>query len=432
MPPGFEARQAAVRAIAGVLEQRRPFEDVDDSRDGLEPRDRAFARLIAATVLRRHGELAAVLKTFLTRPLPDRTGRLWPILLSGTAQLLALETPAHAAISLAVDQCRADQNARHFAGLANAVLRRVATEGPALLASADAVTLNIPSWMLDRWTRHYGEATARSIGAASLAEAPLDLGVKGDAVSWTERLSGSLLPTGSIRLSGGGRIADLPGYAEGEWWVQDAAAALPVLLLGDVKGRTVADLCAAPGGKTAQLAAAGATVVSVEQAPERAARLEDNLARLKLHAEVAVADVGTWSPGRTFDAVLLDAPCTSTGTIRRHPDILHLKRASDLAPLVEVQSRLLANAATLVATGGLLVYCSCSLEPEEGEQGIAAFLAAQPGFERVPLAAGERGIAAEWISPLGDLRTLPFHQPLPDPAAAGLDGFFACRLRRLR
>jgi 16S rRNA (cytosine967-C5)-methyltransferase len=431
------ARQLAVELIAAVIDRRRPLEEALTGAAAaaflprLDVRDRAFARLIAATTLRRRGEIDAVLKRFIERPLPARTGQLRPILLSAATQLLFLKTPPHAAISLAVDQCNADAHARHFAKLANAVLRRVAAEGPDLLAGLDAVTLNVPDWMLRRWRSCYGETVAQEIAAASLAEAPLDLSVKSDAGMWAERLGATLLPTGSIRLPPGtGRVEDLPGYAEGAWWVQDMAASLPARLLGEVAGREVADLCAAPGGKTAELSAAGARVTAVDQSAERLQRLKENLARLSLSAEVVAADAAHWDPGRMFDAVLLDAPCTATGTIRRHPDILHLKRAGDIAGLAELQSRLLDNAARLVRPGGLLVYCTCSLEPEEGEEQIDRFLSRAADFSRRPVAPGEAGIEPPWITRNGDLRTLPMHSPMAGSPSWGMDGFFAARLER--
>ncbi len=248
---------------------------------------------------------------------------------------------------------------------------------------------------------------------------------------WAEKLGGVLLPTGSIRVKSQGRVDQLPGFAEGAWWVQDAAAALPARLLGDVTGAHVADLCAAPGGKMAQLAAMGARVTAVDLRPERLHRLKENLDRLGLSAECIAADVTSWSPGRTFDAVLLDAPCTATGTLRRHPDILHVKRPSDLTAIVKRQRHLLAAAARLVKPGGRLVYCTCSLEPEEGEQQIESFLAAHPEFRRVPMTPEELGIEPRSVTTAGELRTLPFHMPRSTPPAGGLDGFFAARLERL-
>lgn len=397
-------------------------------RSTLEPRDRALARLIATTVLRRLGQLEAVLNSYLEKPLPKKQGALWPILLSGAAQLLFLDTPPHAAVGLAVEQARRDRHAGRYDKLVNALLRRAGREGRAALEEQDAVALNIPQWMLQRWVAAYGEATARQIASASLTEAPLDVSVKSDAEMWGERLGGSLLPTGSIRLSAGGRVDALPGFAEGAWWVQDAAAAIPARLLGEVAGKSVADLCAAPGGKTAQLAAAGATVTAVDLSDARLQRLTANLERLHLGAELVAADVASWSPGRTFDAVLLDAPCTATGTIRRHPDILRLKRPEDVAALAEIQARLLDNAAQLVAPGGTLIYCTCSLEPDEGPSQVERFLTRHPRFERRPIAAGESGIAAEWISASGDLRTLPFQLAGAQPELSGLDGFYAARL----
>ncbi len=278
--------------------------------------------------------------------------------------------------------------------------------------------------------RSTGQQTARRIADASLREAPLDLSVKSDAEGWAKRLGGSVLPTGTVRVEAGGRIEDLAGFDEGAWWVQDAAAALPARLLGDVAGLEVADVCAAPGGKTLQLAAAGARVTAVDVSPERLERVAANLERLKLDAGLVAADVAAWQPGRTFDAVLLDAPCTATGTIRRHPDILHLKRASDIAALETVQKSLLESAARLVKPGGLLVYCTCSLEPEEGSLQVERFLAAHPDFERVPIRAEEIGGAPEWLTAAGDLRTFPFHLDLGKEEMSGLDGFYATRLRR--
>ena len=435
-PPGYQPRAASVRIIAAVLQQRRALDDAVElafaaaGAGGMEARDRGFARAIAMTVLRRQGELEAVVNTFLGKPLPERTGLLWPILLGASAQLLCLETPPHAAISLAVDQARADTQARRFDRLVNAVLRKVATEGPERLKSLDGARLNIPAWLWARWEAAYGADTARAIASASLTEPALDLSVKSDPAGWAARLGGVALATGSVRVKAHGRIEELDGYAGGEWWVQDAAAALPGRLLGDVAGRAVADLCAAPGGKTAELAAAGAKVTAVELSGVRLVRLRENLARLKLSADVVEADAATWAPGRTFDAVLLDAPCTATGTIRRHPDILRLKRDRDIAQLAALQTKLLANAARLVSPGGVLVYCSCSLEPEEGANQITAFLGANPGFTREAVQASEIGGLDEAITPDGDLRTLPFHLANDDPALSGLDGFFAARLRR--
>jgi 16S rRNA (cytosine967-C5)-methyltransferase len=435
-PQGLAAREAATACLQSILERGRPLDDAFEAavaRWGpLDARDRAFARLLVMSVLRHKGELDAVVSSFLEKPLPADSGSLWPILLSAAAQLIFLDTPPHAAISLAVDQCRVDPKARRFDKLTNAVLRRVAETGKDVRARLDPIVANIPPWLLRRWTETYGEERAREIAAASLTEAALDLSVKSDAETWANRFGGLVLPTGTVRVSrqGAGRIDQMPGFATGDWWVQDAAAALPVRLLGEVAGRDVLDLCAAPGGKTAELAAAGAKVTAVDQSPARLSRLKENLARLRLEADVIEADVLAWSPDRTFEAVLLDAPCSATGTIRRHPDILHLRRKDDTSARVALQGRLLACAAHLVAPGGRLVYCTCSLEVEEGEAQVARFLTANPDFSSEPIAPGEAGIDAAWITPQGDLRTLPCHLPRPEAELSGMDGFYAARLKR--
>lgn len=428
---GLKTRDVAVSALYTVLVEHRPFDDAfaraAAARD-LPGRDRAFARLIATTALRHRGSLQAVLNTYIAKPLPERMGRLDEILLAAAAQLLLLQTPPHAAISLAVDQCRADSAAKRFANLTNAVLRRVSESGHGRLASLDNVALTFPDWLLARWTEAYGAAMARQIARASLVEPALDLTVKSDPEQWAEKIGAVVLPTGSLRCAQAGRIEELPGYLDGTWWVQDAAAALPVKLMGDVTGLSVLDLCAAPGGKTAQLATAGARVTAVDKSAGRLNRLGENLSRLGLTATTAVSDALTFVADEPFDAILLDAPCTATGTIRRHPDILYLKRPEDIAALAALQKNLLDHAATLLKPGGILVYCTCSLEPEEGEKQIAAFLSNHPEFARRPITLDAETIPMTWRTADGDLRTLPMHfADLPE-GLQGLDGFFAASL----
>ena len=435
-PAGFEARQAAAETLWRVMKRGTFFEEAfaeaftKPERAKVEPRDRAFARLLVTTVLRRHGELSHVISSHLQKPLPEPQGWVWPILLAGAAQLLFLDTPPHAAIGLAVEQCKADPNARRFDKLVNAVLRRVSDGGIAALTGLDAVALNVPPWLLAGWEKTYGPEAARRIAAASLEEPPLDVTVKGDPVEWAAKLQGVPLPTGTVRILQAGRITDLPGFDEGAWWVQDAAAALPARLLNAQPGQRVADLCAAPGGKTAELAAAGAHVTAVDISAARLRRVKDNLDRLHLEAECVTADILTWQPAAPFNGVLLDAPCSATGTIRRHPDILHVRQNRGFEKLVDLQSKLLERAAALVRPGGLLMYCTCSLEPEEGEHQVSRFLAAHPEFARVPITAPEIGGLADAITPDGDLRTLPSHRFPGDEAGSGFDGFYAARLRR--
>ena len=425
--PPESARSAALDLLEAVLGRLRPLDDAFADHPGLRrlaARDRAFARLLAATTIRRLGEIDALVADRLARPLPAKAPAVRNILRLGACQLAFLGTPPHAAVDsmVALAAARAPPP---FKGLVNAVLRRLASEGPGLAGARDAARLNTPDWLWNSWRAAYGEATAHAIAAVHLDEPPLDITVKADADLWAARLAATVLPTGTLRRPIGGAVSELAGYAEGAWWVQDAAAALPARLLGEVAGQTVLDLCAAPGGKTAQLANAGARVTAVDRAP-RLARLEENLARLGLEAATVAADVAGWRPSAPAPFVLLDAPCTATGAIRRHPDVARLKTAADVARLAALQDRLLAAAADMLAPGGTLVYCACSLEPEEGPDRVEALLARDPRLTRIAVEAHEVGGLAELVSTAGDLRTLPCHlAPL-----GGLDGFFAARLRR--
>ena len=430
--PGLATRRLAALALVEVLHRHRPLEGALDQStlpglDALAERDRALVRMIVATVLRRLGSIRALLDGFLARGLPDNLPRIEAALLVGAGQILFLGVPDHAAVDLSVRLVEAEQGGR-YAGLVNAVLRRFVREGRAALEALDP-SIDTPPWLFERWTRTYGADTAHAIAAAHRVEPPLDLSVKGDAPVWAERLGGKLLATGTVRLLGHGPVPALPGYTEGAWWVQDAAASLPARLLGDVKGLRVADLCAAPGGKTAQLAARGAHVTAVDRSPARLARLRENLARLRLDAEVVEADATKFRT-TPFDAVLLDAPCAATGTIRRHPDLPWNRRAEDLLALAALQSRLLDHAAGLVRPGGLLVYATCSLEREENESQIEALLARRNDFVRVPIRAEEIGGVNDFVGAAGDLRTLPCQLADPEPRLAGCDGFYAARLRK--
>jgi 16S rRNA (cytosine967-C5)-methyltransferase len=436
--PGLAARRIAADILDGVLHKHRTLDDQLEGTGAhpglktLADRDRALMRRLVATILRRLGTLGHVLSRLLDRGMPADAPRAQSALLIGAAQIIWMDVPDHAAVDLSVRLVQSDRRAAKYAGLVNAVLRRCAREGEGLIAEVKAQMLDLPPWLAQRWVGHYGETVAREMAAAIGHEPSLDLTVKAEAAQWASRLHGEVLPTGSVRTLLQGSVAMLPGFAEGQWWVQDAAAALPAKLLGDVAGQSVLDLCAAPGGKTAQLASAGAKVVAIDRSPARMARLRDNLARLSLPAEAVLADACDWQAGvhEGFDGILLDAPCTSTGTIRRHPDIAWLRHESDIAQLASLQKRLLQKAVSLLKPGGTLVYCSCSLEPEEGEAAIAALLAAEPTLRRRPIASSEVGGLAELINPDGDLRTLPCHLPHADPRFAGLDGFYAARLVR--
>ena len=436
MQVGLPARRAAVELLAAVLQRKQALDDVlgrsleRGAMFDLPARDRALARAIVAASLRRKGELDRVLFTFLERGLPEKSGTLYPILLAGAAQLIFLKTPPHAAIDLAVTLAQYDPKAKRYDKLVNAVLRRVANEGEAIASALDAARVNTPDWLWSRWVSYWGEARAHAIADVNLIEPPLDLTVKDDPALWAERLSGRVLPNGSVRLLPKGRIESLPGYDDGAWWVQDVAASLPATLLGDVGGQTVADLCAAPGGKTTQLVLGGASVIAVDSSKTRLKLLAENLRRLHLEAELVEADATSWQPGGLFDAVLLDAPCSSTGTIRRHPDIPYVKSAKDIEALAALQARLLDNAARLVKPGGKLVYSTCSLEPEEGEAQIAAFLTRNGSFSLDPISPDELYGQPQWIEPSGCLRTFPYELKLDSAEWSGMDGFFAARLIR--
>lgn len=436
--PGLAARRIAADVVDGVLHKHRTLDDQLDGTGAhpglkqLADRDRALMRRLVATTLRRLGTLGHVLSRLLDRGVPTDAPRAQSALLIGAAQILWMDVPDHAAVDLSVRLVQADRRAAKYAGLVNAVLRRCAREGAGLLDDVQGQPLDIAPWLLTRWIAHYGEATAKNIAAALGQEPSLDLTVKSDAAQWAARLHGEVLPTETVRTLLHGSVTVLPGFAEGQWWVQDAAAALPARLFGDVAGKTMADLCAAPGGKTAQLAHGGAHVTAVDRSPARMARLKDNMTRLQLTAETAVADAAEWQPAATggFDGILVDAPCTSTGTIRRHPDVGWLRSEADIAALSSVQRRLLTRAASLLKPGGMLVYCTCSLEPEEGEQVVESALADTTELRRVPITANEVAGLAELITEAGDLRTLPCHLPHQDPRLGGLDGFYAARLER--
>lgn len=432
--PGLAARRIAADILDGVLRRRIALDEQFSGKNAhpglpaLAERDRALARRLTATVLRRLGTLRHLVGGYLEKGFPADAPRAETILLLGAAQILWLEVPDHAAVDLSVRLAQADRRAGRYAGLVNAVLRRVAQHGAA--ASFDDISRDTPEWLLKRWTGIYGSDTARAIAAANGHEPALDLTVKQDTESWAERLRGRVMPTGTVRTLAHGAISLLPGFSEGAWWVQDAAAALPVRLFGDLRGKNVADLCAAPGGKTAQLAFAGANVTAVDRSPARINRLRENLARLSLDAETVVADALEWDGG-PFDAVLVDAPCSSTGTIRRHPDVPWLKSEADVSVLTSLQQRLLDRAVGLLKPGATLVYCVCSLEPEEGENQTTALLARDPRVARKPITPQDVFDRAEFVTPAGDLRTLPLHLVDPDPRWGGLDGFYATRLTRI-
>jgi 16S rRNA (cytosine967-C5)-methyltransferase len=421
MSEGLPARKAALALLSGVLTKRKPLDGDLPQLKALPPRDAAFARALASHTLRHLGALEATLRKFLAKPLsPHKSGAAMEILLLGACELLVLKTPAHAAVDAANRLAATDSKAVHFKPLVNAVLRKLAGEDAGVLSSLDRERLSTPDWLYQRWTAQYGADVARRIAQAHQSEAPLDITLRGGAAAHPQ--STPLFGL-SRRVTQDGRVEELPGFADGQWWVQDAAASLPALLLGDVRDKDVIDLCAAPGGKTLQLAAAGARVTAVEKHAARLDRIAENLARTGLTAALAQSDARDFAGQAPL--VLIDAPCTATGTIRRHPELPWIKGAADVTQMAALAYEILESGAAMVSPGGTLVFAVCSLEREEGEEQIAAFLAAHPDFARDPVTIEEVFGHGDWITPDGDLRTLPFM------LEGGMDGFFAARLKRL-
>ena len=399
-------REAAYALLAAVFERRRTLEAALNALPPMDARARSAGHRLAAAVLRRTGTLDAVLEPYLRKAPPDQVR--W-ILRIGAAGLLLLDMPPHAAVGTAVALARTS-GLTPFAGLVNAVLRKVATGGTAQLEGLDSPRLDTPAWLWASWG-----AGARTIAEAHQREAPLDLTL----TPGTEPPGGALvLPTGTVRFPAGTHVADIPGFAEGRMWVQDAAAALPARLLAACPGESVADLCAAPGGKTAQLAMTGAAVTAVEKDGMRLARLAENLDRWGVEVALVQADILEWTPPALFDAVLLDAPCSATGTIRRHPDVPHLKRPRDIKMLSEQQDRMIAAAARMLKPGGRLIYSVCSLQPEEGAVRLAA-----SGLRPDPFPPDAIPGLTEGMSADGFLRTNPGIWA----EWGGMDGFFAGR-----
>lgn len=426
---GIAARQVAFAILNDIFFRKRSLDEALAAAKGfeaLESRDRAFVRLLVSVVLKRTNQIDAALKNYLNEPFASlKPASLLNIFRLGIAQLAFLKTPEHAAVNTTVELAVAEGIA-YQKSLVNAIMRRFTREPMAEMQDRDAGKANTPEWLWQQWMKDYSVETALAIAAANLGEASLDISVKADAAGWAEKLGATLLPTGTLRKETGGFIPDLPGFEEGEWWVQNAAAALPAKLFGDLKDQTVVDLCAAPGGKTAQLAAMGAKVIALDRSAPRLERLKENMARLKLEVETIAADGATWQPPTPVDAVLLDAPCTATGTIRHQPDVLHLKEPRDQEKLVALQRRLIENAAAMLKTGGTLIYCTCSLQKEEGEAIVDWVIEKGLPLDHVAISPDLPGIS-EFLSDRGEIRCLPhqWHE------RGGIDGFYIARFRRL-
>ena len=424
--PGLDSRRAALDLLARIRRGALLDEALGacPSFDELEGPDRSFAYALTVTVLRRRGTLDHLLGAYIDRPLPKKVARVMDILRLAAAQTLFLGTPDHAAVSTAVTLAGDRREIAGYAKLINAVARKVAKAGPAALEKVPA-RADTPAWMWRSWERNYGPQGTRAIAQAHRQEPPLDLTLKDPAESarWAERLQAEQLPTGSLRLRDISDVKKLEGFGDGAWWVQDTAASLPAQLLGDVAGKKVFDLCAAPGGKTLQLAAAGANVTSIDISEPRLQRVKENLARTNLKAAIVTEDVLRWHSDEKADAILLDAPCSATGTIRRHPDIPWVKHETDIAALTSLQARMIDHAVTLLKPGGTLIYCVCSLQASEGEKQAQAALDRHKKLARNTVSSDEINGLGEAINRHGDLRTLPsmFAEK------GGMDGFYAAR-----
>lgn len=428
----LEARRVALMLLVHVLDRRQPLDALLESEKdftGLQRRDKAFVRMIAASTLRRLGQLDDLISRASDRAEAPRPPLLHHLLRMAAAQIAFMNVPDYAVVDTAVRLAEENALGRQK-GFVNAVLRRIAENYHDWTAKQDAGRLNTPEWLMKTWIEDYGLRTAAEIAQANISEAPLDISLKDPSMmrQWADTLQASILPTGSLRLTAGGMVQNLPGFDDGMWWVQDASASLPAQLFGDITGRAVLDMCAAPGGKTAQLLTLGAYVTALDRSTKRLRRLQENLHRLRLEDNVTVeaADAAVWQAPHPFDFILLDAPCTATGTVRRHPDVLHLKAARDQESLGEVQVRLLENAHKLLAPGGILIYCTCSLQKAEGEQQVAKFLSAHNDMQRLPIGPLDAGGMEAIVTPEGDVRVLPFHLA----AYGGMDGFYIARIQK--
>ncbi|AQZ51624.1 Ribosomal RNA small subunit methyltransferase B [Martelella mediterranea DSM 17316] len=432
--PGYAARAAASKILAAVVDRKTPLDGMIDTEHGnpayraLGPADRALTRALVLTTLRHKPMIDQAIASLLDRPLPGGARALSHVLAIAAAQILYLDVPDHSAVDIAVEQANADPRNKRFSGLVNAVLRGMTRRKAKILDELESVS-PIPDWFAERLTAVYGADTAHAIGRAQLQPPTIDISVKSDPEGWAARLGGTVLfSTGTIRLDApSGAVSDMDGFAEGEWWVQDAAAAIPATLFGDLTGQRVIDLCAAPGGKTAQLVMQGGQVTALERSKSRLRRLEQNLARLQLSAETIAADMMEYQPEVPFDAALLDAPCSSTGTARRHPDVFWTKDFSDIEKLAEVQYAMARRALDLVRPGGIVIFSNCSLDPLEGETVVERLLADGAPAERAAFPAGRPDTLAPFFDANGAIRTTPAAQL---DGKTGLDGFYAVALRR--
>lgn len=439
---GLAVRRTAHRLLSAIIDTRTSLDAVTDDAHGhphylaLEKRDRALLRAILMVALRYRADLIDILARYVDKPLPKGAMALHAVLHVALAQILFLDVPDHSAVDLAVESANRDPRLKRFASLVNAVCRRAVRQKETLQKTIQNVSPHSSPWYSERLVEVYGERRASQIEAMHRVEAPLDLTLKlsCDPEFWANRLNGTLLPTGSLRLSPReGDIASMEGFSKGDWWIQDAAAAIPAKLFGDLQHKRALDVCAAPGGKTAQLADAGAMVTALDMSANRLRRLEENMDRLGLGElyTAAVSNLFEFAPNQLFDAVLLDAPCSSTGTVRRHPDVPWTKTPDDITKLADLQARMLQKTAQFVAPGGTLVFSNCSLDPREGEDVANNFVDMHPEFTVLPVTDEQLPGLPGCIQTNGFVRTTPADLAFDEPGMSGMDGFFAVVFSRL-
>ena len=426
------ARRRSLHLLTKVIDEGEPLEYLLDRKvlDELPPNDRSLARAITSTTLRRRFQIEKILSGYMQKPLGRRGGPAMHLLRLGVAQILFLDVADHAAVSTTMEIAKSDHKAKHFSKLINGVLRTIGREKDHILAALDPIDI-LPEWLRKTWVKAYGHKTVIQMAAALCHEPYLDIATKTDANKWAETLEGITLPTGSVRLKSRGAVPSLSGFSEGEWWVQDIAASLAPSLLGDVKGKTVADLCDAPGGKTAYLASKGALVTAVDSSAPRIEKLSENLERLKLKVDCVTSDVMAWKPEELFDAILLDTPCSATGIIRKHPDVLSLKTEQQVAQRAALQRKILKASVAFLKPGGTLVFCTCSLQPEEGEAILDYVEAENLPLILDPIQSNEMGGISQLVQEDGTIRTLPHYLEHTDPVLSGIDGFFMARFQHV-
>lgn len=434
---GLETRLIAAKILAAIIKQKKSLDGLLDKKSGhpgflkLPPLDQNLCRAIILASLRHHIAIEKQLQGYLKNPLPAKADALSFLFHISAAQILYLNIPSHAAIFLAVEATKKDPRLRRFTALVNAILRQFAKDGEKFPLKDSPLTLT-PEWFIRLLKLQYDSETIKAIICAQNHQPPLDITVKDNPSFWAQKLNALIVSGNSLRLKEKNlNITELPGFSEGAWWVQNTASAIPAQLMPNIQGKNVADLCAAPGGKTAQLILQGANVTAIEKVETRAQRLKENLDRLQLKAKIHIADLLTYSPKENFDAVLLDAPCSSTGTIRRHSDILWNKDLKDIEQLAQLQYQLLVRAIKFTKPGGTIIFSNCSLAPQEGEELIEKILQTYENIRLSPLSGEEFPKFKDFLTKDGYLRTHPASFSHANPLFAGMDGFFAARLIKI-